>query len=119
MNQIFIQDIGFLALFFVILSFQKKERLTLLWIMLIGLLLFVVHFSLLNAWTGALMNLIEAGIVFVSFKKDTVTWARWRFWPYIFIVAYILAGFVTIKTLTDILPIIAEQQMSITRLCAG
>ena len=108
MNQILIQGIGFLALFFVILSFQKKERLTLLWVMLIGLLLFVVHFFLLNAWTGALMNLIEVWIVFVSFKKDTVIWARWRVWPYIFVVVYILAGFLTVKTFTDTLPIIAQ-----------
>jgi Bacterial inner membrane protein len=108
MSPLIIQGIGFVALFFVILSFQKKERLTLLWVMLIGLLFFVVHFSLLGAWTGAFMNLIEAGIVFVSFKKGTATWARWRFWPHIFIIAYILAGFLTFKTSSDILPIIAQ-----------
>ena len=108
MNQMFTQGIGFLALFFVILSFQKRERQALLWVMLIGLLLFVAHFSLLNAWTGSFMNLIEVGIVFVSFKKDTAVWARWRFWPHIFILSYILAGFLTFKILSDILPIIAQ-----------
>ena len=108
MNQMFTQGIGFLALFFVILSFQKRERQALLWVMLMGLLLFVAHFSLLNAWTGSFMNLIEVGIVFVSFKKDAVVWAQWRFWSHIFIFAYIIAGFITFKTVSDILPVIAQ-----------
>lgn len=103
-----VQGIGFLASFFVILSFQKKERLTLLLVMLIGLLLFVVHFSLLGAWTGAFMNLIEAGVVFVSFKKETAKWARGSFWPYVFIVAYVAVGVLTYMAPSDALPIIAQ-----------
>ena len=108
MNQILIQGIGFLALFFVILSVQKKERTSLLFIMLIGLLLFVVHFSLLKAWTGALMNLVEAGVVFVSYKRETTLWAKKSFWPYVFAIVYIIAGLLTVKNISDILPIIAQ-----------
>ncbi len=108
MNPILIQGIGFLALIFVILSFQKKERVTLLLVMFVGLLLFVLHYSLLGAWTGALMNLIEAGVVFVSFKKETALWAKKSFWPYLFIVAYVLTGALTLKSVPDIFPIIAQ-----------
>lgn len=103
-----VQGIGFLALFFVILSFQKKDRLSLLLVMLIGLLLFVVHFSLLGAWTGSLMNLIEAGVVFVSFKKETAAWARKVFWPYLFITAYVITGALTYRASSDMLPIVAQ-----------
>ena len=108
MNQILIQGIGFFALFFVILSFQKKKRVSLLLIMLAGLLLFVVHFSLLKAWTGALMNLVEAGVVFVSYKREVSGWAKKSFWPYVFILLYILFGLLTVKNRIDILPIIAQ-----------
>lgn len=103
-----VQGIGFLALLFVILSFQKKERLSLLLIMLIGLVLFVVHFSLLGAWTGALMNLIEAGVVFISFKKEKAKWARGAFWLYVFVAAYVITGTLTYKNTFDALPIIAQ-----------
>ena len=44
--------------------------------MLTGLLLFVVHFTLLKAWTGAMMNFLEAGVVFVAYKKDSEAWAQ-------------------------------------------
>ena len=76
--------------------------------MLVGLILFVIHYSLLHAWTGALMNLIEAGVVFVSYKKETDSWAKWKFWPYVFICLYVIAGIGTAKSTVDFLPIVAQ-----------
>lgn len=108
MNQFIIQGIGYLALLFVILSFQKNKRVTILLIMLVGLLLFVVHYSLLHAWTGAVMNLIEAGVVFVSYKKETQEWAKKKIWLYVFILAYIVSGALTMKSYVDFLPVIAQ-----------
>lgn len=108
MNQVIIQGIGYLALLFVILSFQKNKRVNILLLMLAGLMLFVIHYSLLNAWTGALMNLIEAGVVFVAYKKETNSWAKQKFWPYVFILLYILAGVFTAKSIVDFLPTIAQ-----------
>lgn len=108
MNQIFIQGIGVIALLFVIFSFQKNKRVTLLAVMLVGLVLFVVHYSLLGAWTGALMNLIEAGMVFVAYQKETKTWAKKKFWPYIFISLFVIAGLLTAKSLVDFFPVLAQ-----------
>lgn len=108
MNQLLVQGIGFLALFLVILSFQKKQRSTILLIMLSGLILFVIHFSLLNAWTGAMMNLIEAGMVFVAYKKEAEVWAQHKHWPYVFILLFVLVGLYTSQAAVDILPVIAQ-----------
>lgn len=108
MNQTIIQGIGFVALTLVILSFQKNKRANILFIMLGGLLVFVIHYSLLQAWTGALMNLIEAGIVFVAYKKETSRWAQQRYWPLLFIALFVAAGYTTSNRLADILPIIAQ-----------
>lgn len=108
MNQIAIQGVGFLALAFVLLSFQKNQRVNILLLMLTGLVLFIVHFSLLKAWTGALMNLIEAGVVFVAYKKETDEWAKQKFWPYLFITLYVLAGIFTYKSVVNFLPVIAQ-----------
>ena len=73
MHQIIVQGVGYLALLFVLLSFQGIKRVQILLAMLTGVLLFVLHYSLLHAWTGALMNAIEASVVFVSFKKEKST----------------------------------------------
>jgi len=108
MHQIIVQGIGFLALFFVILSFQKSKRVNILLVMLTGLLLFVLHFSLLKAWTGAIMNLIEASVVFIAYKKETEAWAQQKLWPYVFIAIYILVGLFTSKTMVNFLPIIGQ-----------
>ncbi len=54
------------------------------------------------------MNLIEAGMVFVAYKKETRTWAQHKYWPFIFIALFVIAGIITSKSSVDILPIIAQ-----------
>lgn len=108
MHQIIAQGLGYLALLFVILSFQKNKRISVLLLMLTGVLLFVVHYSLLGAWTGALMNVIEAGAVYVAYQKEKAAWAKRSYWPYIFIALYIIAGLITSRTLISCLPILAQ-----------
>lgn len=108
MNQLIIQGVGYVALLFVLLSFQKSKRIHILLLMLVGLILFVIHYSLLHAWTGALMNLVEAGVVFVSYKKETQAWAKKKIWLYIFILAYIISGAFTTKSFVDFLPVVAQ-----------
>ena len=107
-NQVIVQGIGYLALLFFLLSFQKNKRVNILLLMLAGLVFFVIHYSLLKAWTGALMNLIEAGIVFIAYKKEKSSWAKQKMWLYVFILIYIIAGVITVKSLVDFLPIIAQ-----------
>ncbi len=99
---------GYLALFFVILSFQKSKRVHILLLMLMGVLLFVVHYSLLRAWTGAAMNAIEAGIVYVSFQKEKVDWAKSKLWLYVFIGLYIVAAVLTVRNAVSLLPVLAQ-----------
>ncbi len=108
MNQVIIQGIGYLALLFVLLSFQKNKRINILLLMLTGLILFVVHYSLLQAWVGALMNLIEAGVVFIAYKKEKGSWAKQKFWPSVFVILYLISGYATAKNTIDYLPIIAQ-----------
>lgn len=108
MNQIIIQGIGYIALLFIILSFQKNKRVNILLFMLAGLVLFVVHYCLLRAWTGAIMNLIEAGVVFVAYKKEEKAWAKSKLWPYIFVLLYLVAGVITSKNPIEFLPVIAQ-----------
>lgn len=108
MSQILIQGVGYLALLCVILSFQKNSRVKILLVMMMGLVLFVFHYALLGAWIGSLMNLIEAAMVFVAYKKETDRWAQHRLWVYIFIALFVAAGALTAKSVVDTLPVIAQ-----------
>jgi len=108
MHAVIVQGVGYLALAFVLLSFQRKNRIAILITMLIGVSLFVIHYALLGAWTGSMMNLIEACVVFVSYKKETKKWAANKAWPYILSLAYILAGLLTAHQLTSYLPVVAQ-----------
>ncbi len=108
MNQIVIQGVGGLALFFAVLSPQFKKRSLILLSLIVGLILWVVHYSLLNAWTGAVMNAIEAAVVFVSFQKDTKAWAQRKFWLYVFVIIYIGTGIATGINFVNFLPIVAQ-----------
>ena len=108
MQEIIGQIIGYLALLVVIYSFQRNKRSTLLFIMLAGLLLFVISYALLRAWTGSLANLIEFGVTFVAYKKENKAWAKKSYWLYVFIGLYILTGALTARSLVDALPIIAQ-----------
>lgn len=57
---------------------------------------------------GAVMNLIEACVVFVSYKKETQSWAKRKWWPSVFILLYVIAGLLTAKNVTDFLPVVAQ-----------
>ena len=59
MNQIIIQGVGYVALLFSILSFQKNKRSSILLYLIIANILFSLHFSLLHAWTGAAMSVLR------------------------------------------------------------
>ena len=45
---------------------------------------FILTLSL--AESNSLMNFIEAGMVFVAYKKEKESWAKQKFWPYLFII---------------------------------
>lgn len=108
MNEILIQAVGFVAVLFVFLSFQKNKRINILILMLVGLLIFTVYYVLLQAYIGAIMNLIEAGMVFVAYKKETQKWAQHKLWPFVFIAVFIIAGILNAKSWVDFLPIAAQ-----------
>lgn len=108
MDQWMIQGVGYLALFIVVLSFQNNNRVKLLLLMLTAALLFTAHYALLGAWTGSLMNLIGASMMFVSYKKETAAWAQHSLWPYLFIALFALAGVFTADDWTGFLPVLAQ-----------
>jgi inner membrane protein len=107
MKQIIIQGIGYTALFFVILSFQKNKRSKIIFYQIISHIVFILHFGLLYAWTAIAMNVIGALRSIIFYQKDTKVWAQHIIWMYVFMGAFILAGVITWTDYASLLPIIA------------
>jgi hypothetical protein len=107
MNQIVIQGIGYLALFFVILSFQRNKRNKIIFCLILAQILFTLHFYLLHAWAAVAMNAIATLRAVVFYQKDKKVWAENTVWMYVFMGAFILAGLVTRTNYSSLLLIIA------------
>ncbi len=107
MNQIIIQGIGYLALFFNLLSYQRNKRSSILFCLIISCILFCVHFSLLQAWTGAATNILGALRAILFYQKDTKVWAQHPLWMYGFMAAFLVAGLITWTSYVSLLAILA------------
>ena len=98
------QLVGVIALALAVISFQQKTRKYILTFQLLANIAFVLHFSLIGAYTGALLNAVAMlrSIVFVNKEKR---WADKRQWLYVFCVLSIFAGVVTWEAWYSVLPI--------------
>ena len=85
LNEWIAQGLGVLAIILGFVSYQVKSRKKLLMVQLITTAVFVVHYLLLGAYTGMIMN--SVGIVRTSFfyNKDKPFFS-WKGWPIVFAV---------------------------------
>ena len=99
------QAIGFLGLILAAISFQKNTNKGIVLFQNFAASTFVLHFILLGAYTGAVMNLIGVlrGLVFINRKNS---WANNTLWLYVFILAFIKAGVATWKNILSMLPMV-------------
>ena len=74
-----IQLIGLFGLAMAMLSYQMKTQKQIVMIQIISWSFFTVHFYLLGAYTGALLNLIGA-IRSVVFANKDKKWGRSKWW---------------------------------------
>jgi len=102
-----IQAIGFFGLLFLAFSFQNNNRKHLLILILIGQLIFLVHFILLGAWTAVAMNSVGAFRTLIFQYREQKKWADSSLWPIVFIAGFFVFGFLTWQSWYSILPMIA------------
>jgi len=107
MSPILIQVIGFVGLLFFVISFQQKSRKGILIFIVIGQLVFMLHFILLGAWTAVGMNLVGVARTLVFRFREDKKWANWRHWPGVFIFLFALAGLLARESWIGLLPVIA------------
>lgn len=100
------QLLGIIAFCLAIWSFQQNEHKKIVFLQLLANLCFTVHFYLIGAHTGALLNLIgfARSIVFVCKDKK---WASSNLWLVFFSLLCVAAGIYTWQGLLSVLPMLA------------
>ena len=109
------QAIGIVAMVVAILSFQAKTQRTIILMQLFSTSLFAVHFFLLGAYGGVMLNLICAArsVVYVQIHKP---WASHPVWIFVFSALSVASYFITIFALTPqiTLPILLLEILPVT-----
>jgi hypothetical protein len=103
----FIQAIGAVALIFVFLAWNAKERKNIFILQSINLVLFIAHYWLLAAPAGAAMCVVVLGRNFVFSQKGKKSWASSPLWLYVFIILSVGVLAVFWKGWTTVLPVAA------------
>lgn len=104
--KIIAQIIGVLALSNAVTSFQMKTHKKILLFQLISTALFVLHYALLGAYTGAILNAIAMVRSIVFINKDKA-WARNIAWLIFFCIISIGTGCFTWNgSIISILPVL-------------
>lgn len=112
-SQLIAQTIGFTALAFSILAYQSNKRRLILGTKTVAFALFVIHFSMLGAYTGAAMNLLGGVRTHIFNQRLKKQWADKKGWLYGFLAAVWLASALTWDGPISILPAIGASLATI------
>lgn len=114
--EIIAQIIGIFAMGFNVLSYQGKTQKHIMYMQLAASVLFIIHFMLLGAWTGGILNCIGL-IRAIVFSQRDHKWASGKHWIALFIGASILFYIINITVfmpgkeflfyLIEVLPVLA------------
>lgn len=100
---IFVQVLGFVAWFIIVLSYYRKNTNKILLVQLLGNLLFCLHYLLLGAYSGLAICFLELLRDYSYYKTD------WDNYIFAFsIPIYIIGGIFSYRTIIDLFPIIAS-----------
>lgn len=99
------QGIGFIGMIFVFIAFQNNNKKKILLFQAIAGAVFTVHFLLLGAFTGSVMNAVEVA-------RNLVFYREWKtrlriFWIILFIIVFTASGLASWQSLISLLPVIA------------
>ncbi len=112
MKEIIGQIVGFIAMAIIVISYQQKTHKNILLFQMVSGLLFTVHFLLLGAYTGAIMNLLGAlrSLVYSNREKKFTSSV---IWPILFTIGFAVSGILTWDGWISVVPLIAMIMSSI------
>lgn len=106
------QMIGFIALVVAMISYQMKTQKGIVLIQIVSCTLFATHFLMLNAYTGAMLNLIAAVRSVVFANKDK-KWGKSNWWIVFFSLVCIVAVGFTWEGALSLMPMLGMVLTSI------
>ena len=102
---LFAQILGFAGIAVAALSFQRKTTKGILFMQIISCLVFFMHFLLLGAYTGAVLNILSCLRSVVFYYKNKA-WASSKAWILVFIVLYIVSTILAGEGRTGLFPML-------------
>jgi len=105
MSNAVIQAIGFVGTGIFVLSYQCKSARRLLWMGVLSSAMYIVHFYLLGAYAGALLEVLLAlnyAICNLGAKKPD-SLLNWRGWKWVFSACYVASTVMTWQGAYDLL----------------
>lgn len=100
------QIIGFIGTTAFFISYQQKAQKRIIFYQIIGISMFVIHFFMLKAYTGAVLNVLGVIRAVVYYNADK-KWAQSKLWFYGLLLTYMIAGIFIWEDWFSILPIFA------------
>ena len=100
--------IGLLAVISALGIYGYKSRKKILLAKLIADGLWAIHFLLLGATTGGVLNVVNAFRDGVFYNKDSKKWAGSKIWVLVFILVGIISGLMSWEGYFSLLPIIGS-----------
>ena len=102
---LFAQALGVIALCIAIASFQQNSQKKIVTMQMISSVFFCIHFCMLGATLGGILNGI--GIFRAAvFRNRDAAWASNKIWLVLFSVLFTLAGILTWESAISLLPIL-------------
>ncbi|MBR2461302.1 MAG: YgjV family protein [Clostridia bacterium] len=95
------QIIGYIAAVIMVVSFQGKTQRFVVLVQMLGAACWVVHFGVLAAYNGMLLNVIGVLRCIVFSQRAEKAWARAKVWNPIFILLYAVATALAIFVFND------------------
>lgn len=106
------QIIGFVAMAIIVASYQQKSHKNILTFQMVSGLLFTVHYIMLGAYTGAVMNLLGA-VRSLVYSNRGKKWSSSILWPICFSIAFLISGILTWDNVFSVFPLIAMLMSSV------
>ncbi len=107
------QLLGILGFLLSIISFQQNTQKRIVFVQFLANISFTIHFYLIGAYTGSILNGIAIIRSFVYCFKDK-KWASSNIWIVIFSMAFVVAGIYTWEGPLSILPTTAMVLSSVS-----
>ena len=112
---IFVQSIAIISLVIFALSYQSRTRKRILLINIVGIIVLIAHYLLLKAWTGAVINILNAIFAICFVLREKYEWLNTRILLYCALMILVLGTIYSWEAFYSIFALLGVLLMTISR----